>query len=185
MLHCWLQQTAPTPHGDPSASQLPLLLDAATEDELVVVDAEVVVEDDPEVVVVVVDGPDPVVEAATSVVVEPLATLAPPCPPAPLPAALSLKRSAPDRPHAARESALATMGARRSRGREAGIVKESVAKNWPADKGALHESRRSGRIATGDDAREGRVLDEKTLQSRGKCSAIQGSQTGGTRVVSR
>jgi hypothetical protein len=126
-LHCWLQHTAPTPHGDPSGSQLPLLLDAATEDELVVEDADVVVEEDPVVVEVVVAGPEPVVDAATPVVVVLLAALAPPCPPAPL-VAPSLKRSAPVRPQAASESAPATRGARRRSEREAGIVEESVAK---------------------------------------------------------
>lgn len=74
-------------------------------------------------------------DVASPVAVEVLATLTPPCPPAPLgPAAPLLKRSFSERPQAARASALARSGAKRSQGLEAVIVAEIVPKKRAADK---------------------------------------------------
>jgi hypothetical protein len=127
LLHCWLQHTSGTPQGEPSPTQAPEpLLDAtllvAEEDDVVVVPP------------VVVEASDPVDEAVTPPALALLTAPRPPCPPEPLPAAPLEKRSSPPRPQAGRTSALARSRARRSKGRDAGIVTEIIAKKRPADK---------------------------------------------------
>jgi hypothetical protein len=130
LLHCWLQHTAETPHGDPSATQaLDPELDAAA----------LLADDEPAVVLaeppVVVETLGPVDEDAAPPAVAVLTALCPPCPPEPLPAAPLEKRSSPPRPQAGRRRALARSEARRSEGRGGGIVTEIFALKRPADKG--------------------------------------------------
>ena len=105
------------------------MLDAAV---LVADDAEdEVVEELP---LVALEGSEPVDEAMTPPAVALLTAPWPPWPPEPLPATPPEKRSSPPRPQAGRTSALARSKARRSEGRDAGIVAEIIAKKWPADK---------------------------------------------------
>ena len=127
LLHWWLQHTSATPHGEPSPTQAPEpVLDAAA----LLAEDELVVVAAP----VVVEGSAPVDDAATPPALALLTALRPPCPPAPLPAEPLEKRSSPPRPQAGSASALARSRPKRSKGREAGIVTAMIAKKRPADK---------------------------------------------------